>query len=100
MKYVKKPVVVEAIQFTENNIKEVLAFMGKITSVDFTPCCTMEEEKFYEYCENCKQEGIPITTLEGDIRLKTGDYLIRGTKGELYPCKPDIFKDVYEPVEE
>ncbi len=41
-----------------------------------------------------------IETLEGDMRGDVGDYLIRGVQGELYPCKPDIFKATYELVEE
>jgi hypothetical protein len=41
-----------------------------------------------------------ITTLEGTMRADLGDWIIRGVKGELYPCKPDIFDATYEPVEE
>ena len=41
---------------------------------------------------------LTITTLEGDHRANEGDYIIRGVKGELYPCKPDIFASTYEPV--
>lgn len=40
-----------------------------------------------------------IKTLEGDHRANVGDYIIKGVKGELYPCKPDIFEMTYEPVE-
>lgn len=39
-----------------------------------------------------------IVTLEGPIRAEQGDYIIRGVHGELYPCKPDIFKETYEAV--
>lgn len=45
-------------------------------------------------------ETLVIATLEGDITASVGDYIIRGIKGELYPCKPDIFAITYEPVEE
>lgn len=41
-----------------------------------------------------------IKTLEGDMWVDVGDYIITGVKGELYPCKPDIFHKTYEPVEE
>jgi len=41
-----------------------------------------------------------IKTLEGTMRGDAGDWIIRGVKGELYPCKPDIFEATYEPVEE
>jgi hypothetical protein len=40
-----------------------------------------------------------IRTLEGDMRAEIGDYVIRGVKGEFYPCKPDIFAATYEPAE-
>jgi len=40
-----------------------------------------------------------IRTLEGQMRVRFGDYIIRGIKGELYPCKPDIFDATYEAVE-
>lgn len=39
-----------------------------------------------------------IVTLEGDMRARSGDYIIRGVKGEIYPCKPDIFEATYEMV--
>lgn len=41
-----------------------------------------------------------IPTLEGNHRADLGDWIIRGVKGEFYPCKPDIFEETYEPVEE
>lgn len=99
MKYRKIPVVIEAIKFTESNIKEVLAFMGEISSIDYIPQCKAEEEAFYNYCEKCKKEGVLTHTLEGDIKLKIGEYLIKGVKGEFYPCKADIFKMTYEKVD-
>lgn len=40
--------------------------------------------------------SIIIVTLEGTMRADPGDWIIKGTKGELYPCKPDIFSDIYE----
>ena len=43
--------------------------------------------------------GAEINTLEGTMRADLGDWIIRGVKGELYPCKPDIFAATYEPVE-
>lgn len=41
-----------------------------------------------------------IFTLEGQLLASPGDYIIRGVKGELYPCKPDIFDATYEKVDE
>lgn len=40
-----------------------------------------------------------ISTLEGELRVSPGDWVIRGIKGEFYPCKPDIFEATYEPIE-
>lgn len=44
--------------------------------------------------------SMEIITLEGAMRAEPGDWIIRGVKGELYPCKPDIFAATYEPVDE
>lgn len=41
-----------------------------------------------------------LETLEGPLTVSPGDWIIQGVKGELYPCKPDIFATTYEPVEE
>ncbi|KQT59988.1 hypothetical protein ASG52_19880 [Methylobacterium sp. Leaf456] len=46
----------------------------------------------------CKSDHAIIRTLEGDMRCEVGDWIIRGVKGELYPCKPDIFAATYDPV--
>jgi len=45
-------------------------------------------------------EALEISTLEGVMRADKGDWIIRGVKGELYPCKPDIFEATYEPIKE
>lgn len=42
--------------------------------------------------------GIAIDTLEGTMRVDYGDYIIKGVKGEFYPCKPDIFKQTYDEI--
>ena len=76
-KYVKRPVSVEAIQYTDNNLYEVLDFVGK-------------ENYRLEHVKNGVVD-IMICTLEGDHRCNKGDYIIKGIKGEFYPCKPDIF---------
>jgi len=80
-KYRKKPVVIEAMQYTGHNAVEVMAWanLPEIT------------EAF--------EGGIEIATLEGTMRAVPGDWVIRGVKGEMYPCKPDIFAATYEPVE-
>ena len=44
------------------------------------------------------KKPITVHTLEGDMVANEGDYIIKGIKGEFYPCKPDIFKETYEEV--
>ena len=80
-KFRKKPVVIEAQQwFPEKDIA------GVITRVKPRP--DMDEPFGY------------IDTLEGRMTVTSGDWIITGVKGEKYPCKPDIFKATYEPVED
>jgi hypothetical protein len=76
MKYRKKPVVIEAEQF------------NKLASLPFSNqnvCCL-------------GPEGWYIETLEGPLRITEGDWIIKGVKGEIYPCKNDIFLETYEEV--
>lgn len=81
MKYRKKPVEIEAVRWTGENLEEIEKFAkGALVhrgSVD-----------------------IVISTLEGLMRASKGDYIIKGIAGEFYPCKPDIFKATYEEVEQ
>lgn len=44
------------------------------------------------------EEEVVLDTLEGDMKANEGDWIIKGVKGELYPCKPDVFKMTYEKV--
>ena len=78
MKYRKKPVVIEAVQWTGDNEKEVY---------DFT------RGEYY-----ITRGELFIETLEGDMLASVGDFIIKGVKGEFYPCKPDIFEATYEAV--
>lgn len=87
MKYRKKPIVIEAIQWTGDNLFECLNF------IDYT------QSEIYNIFHNCNNE-IGIQTLEGTMLASVGDYIIRGVAGEFYPCKPDIFEKTYEKVEE
>ena len=78
-KYRKKPVVIEAVLYT-GDLTEVLPFIGPgVWEQDF-------------------DGNLTIPTLEGDHKARPGDWIIRGIKGELYPCKPDIFDATYEPA--
>lgn len=79
MFYRKKPVVIEAVQFTGKNQTEIMRFVGG------------DINEIYEEC-------IFINTLEGKMRGDIGDFIIKGVNGEFYPCKPDIFEKTYEPA--
>jgi len=96
MKFRKKPVVVEAVQWKGNNLKEIIEFTGKSPKFDewFS--------SFEEYEAYVKENGFifKIFTLEGVMEASVGDWIIKGIQGENYPCKPDIFEQTYEPVKE
>jgi hypothetical protein len=79
-KYRKKPVVIEAVQWTGNNDDDIMEFVstGRFGDDD--------------------DDGVYIMTLEGEMRASVGDYIIKGVQGEFYPCKPDIFEQTYEPA--
>ena len=80
--YKKKPVVIEAIQFTGKNFFEI----HKFTNGNAHDCYTQPEG--YTTCI--------INTLEGIHIATEGDYIIKGVQGEFYPCKPDVFAETYE----
>lgn len=79
-KYRKKPVVIEAFQLTEGILQEK-------GWTDEGPIHYRLDHAF-------------IDTLEGRMYADVGDYIIKGIRGEFYPCKPDIFKQTYDPVED
>ena len=84
-KFVKKPVVIEAIQYDGANITEIENFVGvKLPTV----WLSVEDTQ------------LVIPTLEGDMKVSKGDYIIKGIKGEFYPCKPDVFKQSYNMIKE
>ena len=85
MKFRKKPVVIEAIQYTgkSDDIKRINENFGLNLHMLWT-----------------KPSKLRIPTLEGGMCATEGDWIIKGVKGEFYPCKPDIFEATYEPVSE
>lgn len=78
-KYITKPVVIEALQYN-----------GNLDIVHF-----LEGNYFID----AKSKQLYITTLEGNMKADIGDYIIKGLRGEFYPCKPDVFEKKYEEVE-
>ena len=98
-KYRKIPVVIEAVQLRWATWGEMCDFLGNIISPS-NPGRNVET--FSDTCGEVGPQYIELTipTLEGDHIAKHGDYIIKGVKGEFYPCKPDIFEQTYEAVEE
>jgi hypothetical protein len=83
--YRKKPIVIEAVQY-DGNFRSLDIF--SLTEVGNFKIKTEEDGSPY----------LLIPTLEGDMKCSKGDYVIKGIKGEYYPCKPDIFEMTYEQV--
>jgi len=79
----KKPVVIEAVQFTGSNIQEMDDFIDVNFQVNLST----------------GKPTLIIPTLEGDHEAKKGDFIIKGIAGEFYPCKPDIFEQTYEEID-
>ncbi len=82
-KFRKKPVVVEAMRYDGHNFPEVAGFVGE--------GCVGSYEM---------NASLFIDTLEGRMQAVVGDWIVKGTEGEFYPCKPDAFEVAYEAVEE
>jgi len=78
----KKPIVIDAVQFTGSNAFEIWGFVGDREALN---------------CDMLHSTDHPvIRTLEGTMEVTPGDWVIKGVKGEFYPCKPDIFEATYE----
>lgn len=100
-KYRKKPVEIEAMQWTGDNLYPVTAFIeGENPDLS----SNMSSEAWHWYTGKVAKDGLEIRTLEdgADGRAKhvasIGDWIIKGVQGEFYPCKPDIFAATYEPA--
>ena len=85
-RFVKKPIMVEAVQFTGSNYDECFDFMDTFVAKN-------------EVSRNFRESIIRIHTLEGTMIASKNNYIIKGIRGEFYCCKPDIFKAIYEEVE-
>ena len=92
MKYRKKPVIIEAIQWTGLNLEEIKSFVGKSLQYDII-------DTAWEVVKGAPHVNMTIKTLEGDHICTKGDFIIKGVHGEFYPCKPDIFEKTYELAE-
>ena len=84
-KFRKKPVVIEAVQWIEDNLQDVLDFLSANGQ--------------YRVLSKTNAEQMRISTLEGIMTANKGDWIIKGVASEFYPCKSDIFEATYEPAE-
>ena len=94
MKFRKKPIEIEAIQWTgDSSVKAVSEFLGANNQ-------ELENDDYVIKLENgtCRLGNLYIKTLEGLMLANIGDWVIKGVNGEFYPCKPDIFEKTYEKV--
>lgn len=94
-KFRKIPVVIDAVQWTGENLQEVMDFTGKHPKWN----TWFEDWKAYEAYVKANGNTFKIFTPEGTMTAQPGDWIIRGVKGEYYPCKPDIFLATYIPAD-
>lgn len=84
--YIKKPAKISAIEWTGDNFDEVKAFAGANALIDHVMNGSQNKKV------------LKIRTELGIVNAEKGDFIIQGTHGDFYPCKADIFKDVYQEV--
>lgn len=92
-KFRKKPIIVEAVQWTGSNLEEIRNFVGSDLIENYIKHFDIERTLIKQTLA-----GIAINTLEGTMIVNYGDYIIKGVNNEFYPCKPDIFKQIYEEI--
>lgn len=80
MRFRKKPVVIEAVQFMGDNGEEIVTWCGE--NAEYFP----------------RADYLSIKTPEGSHLATVGDFIIKGVNGEFCPCKPDVFSQTYEEV--
>ena len=88
MKFRKKPIEVDAIQYNGENSEEIIEFATRFSS-----------KRHIEEMTDAKGNYLMVKTLQGYMAAPINDWIIKGVKGEFYPCKPDIFGQTYESVE-
>ena len=85
MKFTKKPVVIEAVQWTGENLRECLDFLGDSSAGT---------------SGKGKCESIGVATLEGCLDAVVGDWIVKDAEGQFYPRKPDVFQATHDAIEE
>lgn len=102
MRVRKKPVEVEAVQLSWKTWNELADFIGDNSNIFSHPDYTAYESEGYS--DTCGETPpfieMAIPTLEGTMIARHGDWIIRGVKGEFYPCKPEVFNATYDILDE
>lgn len=104
-RFVKKPVEVEAMQYSGwGTFAELQQFAPGVYYVPAGAEHSLRRENEADpsngnFYEDRAPDYLVVPTLEGNMRADRGDWIIRGVKGEFYPCKPDIFSATYDPVD-
>lgn len=93
--YRKKPVVIQAVQWTGSNPCEIQEFAGNAAKIIKYDRAIDNTGAFVGFVERGRLE-LSIQTLEGEMKAAIGDYIIKGVNGEFYPCKEEIFKKTYD----
>lgn len=93
-KYRKKPVVIEAMRYDGTNVDQIVEWSGARFMSVRTVWRNPDNPNEY-----LREEVLVIATLDGDMVIQVGDYVIRGIAGEFYPCRADIFEATYERAE-
>lgn len=88
----KKPVEIEAMRWTGDNTRDITLWVDPKLAPFAMPA------GWWLHQGQDRTFSLVIPTLEGDHRASIGDWIIRGVKGEYYPCKPDIFAATYDAV--
>jgi hypothetical protein len=89
VRYRKKPIVIEAFQPSGSYGEQLPDWLRE----------ALDDERVEMFWQADAYIGANVKTLEGSLNAMPGDWIIRGVKGELYPCKPDIFAATYEAAE-
>jgi len=91
-KFRKKPVVIDAVQWTGENLEEIREFCSNIIP-------TIQNMSYKKNKNERANDLLGIPTMEGYMTASLNDWIIKGVEGEFYPCKPKIFEKTYERVE-
>jgi hypothetical protein len=98
-KFRKKPIVIEAFQLTPETRTSNANWPNWMNEAWNKNHDEEGSLRCMDYPHSTGNDELEILTLEGVLHVSFGDWIIRGVKGELYPCKPDIFAATYEPIE-